>query len=671
MPKSAKRKADRKADFQKTKLKLGKKQQPNNATDTSFKSRTIALPQQSINIDKSQSLTNSRNLGINELVPQLRHYGAGVRKADAVLGLRELFFLHPFLIPTTVGQAIPDVARLIGDDDAGVRKALIAFLAWYLPQVPTSSLAPYYSTLLLFTTSALSHIFPEVRLDAVKVLDLILDAAPRFSTEGWERAVLRKAPASGRESSSHGERVLLSYLNLFGISSSPGSNSASTFGAASTASTDLSASAKLMLLRSIKTFLHAGAGSDVLLSNESQRSAKGQQQPAKVACPTWFFRPSFSSPADFESFVRFLRPDLRKGKSRLFDPLVMEGDFHSADLAPHSLIDVQNTAGRVLESADLHSALLRASQGLQSDERDHAGWQAASSSSSADPFLDPSLCLFSLLQPVLLATFLDSAPSAFRPGLDGASSAPSSSGQGQVLNTHAELVCSLAQLTLTLWRGAVIRAGGVISPTRIQRNELQSLLGHMAPYFPFGNAGDAALGITGSLSARAETQLRELDLAYCELTALLAMNSEGSSEVGGGGKMNGKGKRLSTSLGVQLEHVSKYISGSLKGEIGSQGFHGREPLDPETYSSLLPTVWLLLNNQTAQGSGKGSESTTRASQAELLDGLLHHFSQTSSTARVKALAFEFIARLCVVSWKEKRSCDLLVTGAKGGSVDGG
>ena len=40
----------------------------------------IILPNQSITEDKSHELTNSRNLTLNDLVTQLRHYSANVRK---------------------------------------------------------------------------------------------------------------------------------------------------------------------------------------------------------------------------------------------------------------------------------------------------------------------------------------------------------------------------------------------------------------------------------------------------------------------------------------------------------------------------------------------------------------------------------------------------------------
>ncbi|CAJ0759134.1 23943_t:CDS:2, partial [Entrophospora sp. SA101] len=69
-------------DFKKQKLKVGKaKPKASNFTNTSFKSRAISLPNQSITEDKSNLITNTRKLSLSELLTQLRHYNSRTRKA--------------------------------------------------------------------------------------------------------------------------------------------------------------------------------------------------------------------------------------------------------------------------------------------------------------------------------------------------------------------------------------------------------------------------------------------------------------------------------------------------------------------------------------------------------------------------------------------------------------
>lgn len=72
-------------------------------------------------------------------------------------------------------------------------------------------LIPHAPVLLLFTTSAQTHIFPEIRIDAVKFLDLFLEHIPQVVVEGWTQSGL-----------GHGRRVLEGYLGIL--------NAGTTFG---------------------------------------------------------------------------------------------------------------------------------------------------------------------------------------------------------------------------------------------------------------------------------------------------------------------------------------------------------------------------------------------------------------------------------------------------------
>ncbi|CDO73234.1 hypothetical protein BN946_scf185007.g289 [Trametes cinnabarina] len=97
MPKSSKKKKDKAADFSKAKLKLGKgKQAPNNTVDTSFKARSIALPSQSIAVDKNvDAPTTKRRLTFDALMMHLKHYNAMIRRGDAhAVRFLDIFLEH-------------------------------------------------------------------------------------------------------------------------------------------------------------------------------------------------------------------------------------------------------------------------------------------------------------------------------------------------------------------------------------------------------------------------------------------------------------------------------------------------------------------------------------------------------------------------------------------------
>lgn len=70
---------------------------------------------------------------------------------------------------------------------------------------------PHAPLLLLFTTSAQTHIFPEIRIDAIRFVDLFLEHIPRAVTTGWVE-----------DFNGHGSRVLEGYLGILNAGTSFG-----------------------------------------------------------------------------------------------------------------------------------------------------------------------------------------------------------------------------------------------------------------------------------------------------------------------------------------------------------------------------------------------------------------------------------------------------------------
>ena len=107
--------------------------------------------------------------------------------------------------------------------DASVRRAVLTFFAWLLPQISYVSLLdillyraveyktslcqedilPHSQLLLLFTTSAQTHIFPEIRIDAIRFLNIFLEHIPNAVITGWNA-----------DNNGHGARVLEGYLGI-------------------------------------------------------------------------------------------------------------------------------------------------------------------------------------------------------------------------------------------------------------------------------------------------------------------------------------------------------------------------------------------------------------------------------------------------------------------------
>lgn len=80
---------------------------------------------------------------------------------------------------------------------------------------------------MLFTTSALSHIFPEIRVDAVRFVNILLQIIPEVVVGDWtnresDQSAHHKAETSATGSAASGQRVLDGYLALLDIRSSSG-----------------------------------------------------------------------------------------------------------------------------------------------------------------------------------------------------------------------------------------------------------------------------------------------------------------------------------------------------------------------------------------------------------------------------------------------------------------
>ncbi|WVQ72841.1 hypothetical protein IAR50_002402 [Cryptococcus sp. DSM 104548] len=190
MPKATAKKKEKKADFVKAKLKLGKgKKTASNATDTSFKARSIALPgQEALNrallVSEGNGPlepTTANGLTLEDLFNRLRHPNSGVRK-ETLGGIKEILQQG---IGKEIGKVLRALGGLVADDDAGVRKGLLGLLEWYLAHLPISVLSPHLPLLVLQTSSALSHIFPEIRLDACKLVHLLLQHVPAHVLSQW------------------------------------------------------------------------------------------------------------------------------------------------------------------------------------------------------------------------------------------------------------------------------------------------------------------------------------------------------------------------------------------------------------------------------------------------------------------------------------------------------
>ncbi|XP_072365034.1 testis-expressed protein 10 homolog [Scyliorhinus torazame] len=175
------KKRKRQDDFQKVKLKVGKrKPKADNATDTSFKTHAIHVPEQ---LKSDASLpTNHRKLNIKDLLTQLHHYSSGV-KQSALIGLKDLVSQHPSVISSHLSSILSDVATVFTDKDPTVRSATVQLLNFLAPRISGDQMAPFYPLVCAHLSSAMTHIVEGIQEDALRILDILLEHYPELLTE--------------------------------------------------------------------------------------------------------------------------------------------------------------------------------------------------------------------------------------------------------------------------------------------------------------------------------------------------------------------------------------------------------------------------------------------------------------------------------------------------------
>lgn len=174
---SKKKKQEKKKDFQKTKLKVGKTAaKPDNYTNTSFTARSISLPNQSLAKKADGPLKEQVDLTHHLLLT--KHHSATTRKE--VLNYIEN---HLPSSPSLYKQILTLTVSLVTDQSASVRRAFISLLNACAEKQP-GLLELHMRSIILFVHSAMSHIQSEIRATSTAVLDVLIQKAPLALVKG-------------------------------------------------------------------------------------------------------------------------------------------------------------------------------------------------------------------------------------------------------------------------------------------------------------------------------------------------------------------------------------------------------------------------------------------------------------------------------------------------------
>ncbi|BGP31540.1 rRNA processing protein [Rhodotorula toruloides] len=604
---SGKHKKERAADFTKAKLKLGKgKQVANNATNTSFTAKSIALPNQSLSEAPKSAPTSRRNLTLPEVLIQTRHYSVPVKR-EALVEIHQLLLSHPFLLQQHLLPLSNSLAHLVGDASGSVRAEVRKVLEHIAEVLPRTSFVSISNTLVLFTLSALSSLDDPVRIDALKVIDILLATIPEDLVRGIDPsrpissssssstfAPDASTSSSASDSSTSGSRILEALLSLLKIRLSSSASSGTAI------ATDLSPEARLKVLGTLERVLRV----------------VGQKERGVGAEEPWYLRGAFDSEQAYKDFLAGFEGTARRSRRVVRVREEMEGVQIEAFEA------ASDVGGAALGLAEC---------GLFTPPATPTA--STSALTSAQP------TLLSLLHPTLVSSFLDSAPTAFTP----TSVASTLTGPTHHLGT----VSSVLSISRELFTREL--ASSSTSSSAPARKMLLALLTHASPYFPFGSSDSlSAAASTGSKKQQQadEEHFRVMNLAFAELSSLLVLTSAGAGGRGGREKGKGKGKRGEKEREkeerveeVVLERVQEWVVAALRGELTTPASPLGQPLTPSHFLSLTPTLWALLNQpSSAHANGVWNAAVEYAVKSGVNAG------DGGTKGVAKRLAGEFVAR---------------------------
>lgn len=313
---------------------------------------------------------------------------------------------------------------------------------------------------------------------------------------------------------------------------------------------------------------------------------------------------AFPTQRAFETFLA--RTAGREGKVATQYPVVPQD--HGVPIASTSLLD-QESFDLLLSISNVYNSL----QGSQS-----RALNAEQLPQSPDQLLQTLL-------PILIAAFLDSAPTAFSPE---SLSTPATS---TVLEAAQNTVLAVANIAMDLWRSHLsMRMHSASSSQKDSLQEgLEKLVVHMTPYFPFGHSAKA--------TPTDEERVQRLNIAFCELVALLSLDNPKIGTVKPRKPSSGRSKLLSARSATE-----QYIRQLLSGARSDNVIGTTTVLTAQTYARLLPAIWTLLGD------------TEASADSTLLDDLLKHFLACPATSAVKRAAFLFLSRLAQV----RRPCQI-------------
>ncbi|KAL1284830.1 Testis-expressed protein [Trichinella pseudospiralis] len=178
MGKSSRKAKRKREDFQKVKLKLGKRLKKSNDTDTNFTAKRLVVRTQLKETDCQEEITVGK-LTIQDCCRMAGHYSVTKQKFALQL-MNSLICNSVRLCQLNLSSILASVLPLLSSAQDQIRSAAVGLLKRVFNTVDSNLISSYFSILESYLRCSITHVDVKVKLSALRTFDNLIDSHPSF-----------------------------------------------------------------------------------------------------------------------------------------------------------------------------------------------------------------------------------------------------------------------------------------------------------------------------------------------------------------------------------------------------------------------------------------------------------------------------------------------------------
>ena len=157
-----------------------------NVTNAEVTSKKITVQNQLKTKDGEDDRRTRKKIGIHDLMHKLNSNGTSI-KLEGLEGIAELLKSFPELCEEKLSQLMPLIMSMNVQIESKVRIAARLVIQLIVAHVRSDQIVPLSDSIIAYLCCGLSHIDSDVQLDALKLLDIIIESCPGVIANGFKQ----------------------------------------------------------------------------------------------------------------------------------------------------------------------------------------------------------------------------------------------------------------------------------------------------------------------------------------------------------------------------------------------------------------------------------------------------------------------------------------------------